>query len=149
MLLCVHHAVTIALHCKHTSEANPMQVTVHHTYATWYCRKAVKSQSRSAYAVPAKELEKLLAQLEGSLKAAALPTQHQHWVMFTALPAYLCCRQCYAALGDRLGLQQVLHPAYAMSLLQPREHLHLISAVCRMFCSSYCGLSQLCIHQGT
>ena len=62
--------------------------------------------------MPAKELEKLLAQLEDALKAAALPIKHQHWVMYTALSGYLCCKQCYAVLGDRLGLQQVPHLTY-------------------------------------
>lgn len=95
----------------------------HHIFAIWCCREAVNSQSQSAYAVPAKHLDKLLAQLEDALMAAALPIQHQHWVMYTALSGYLCSRQCYAVLGDRLRLQQVPHPTYAFVPVTARRTL--------------------------
>ena len=71
------------------------------------CRKATKKRSKSAFAVPAQELDKLLSELHTALDAADLPSKRQHWVMFSVLEAYLCQRQCYAALHDASQFQQV------------------------------------------
>ena len=67
---------------------------------------AIKEKSQSAFAMPAKEVGKLLTELEAELHAASVSRKHQHWVMFSVVLAYQCCRQCYALLHDERRLQQ-------------------------------------------
>lgn len=67
-------------------------------------------QSKAAFAVPAKELDRLLSELKRALNAVGLPSKQQHWVMFDVLEAFLCQRQCHAILEDKHGLQLVSVP---------------------------------------
>lgn len=68
----------------------------------------MQTRQQSCFLAPAKQLDKLITKLESLLSSStALPGQQQHWVLFSAMAAYLCCRHCYEALDNTQRVQQV------------------------------------------
>lgn len=82
-----------------------------HVWIVYTARQAVSRQHQAGFLPTARKLDKLLTELEGKLSRASLTQHQQHWVMFTVLRAYLCCRQCFEVLYDVKRLPQVRAPA--------------------------------------
>ena len=111
--------------------------------AVYKYRKAKSMQRQAGFLPIARKLDKRLIELEGKLTRANLALQQQHWVMFTALGAYLCRRQCFEAMCDGHRLPQVRAPARLIGRL---------SACCLVLCMPRCLISghctgvQACMH---